>query len=99
MVVLGDFNDEITSADASENPFLNFIEDHENYWFADSEIAVGSALWWSYPSYPSHIDHILITNELVPMTDTTLVVKVSPCYPGYNSNISDHRPVGIRIAK
>lgn len=99
VVVLGDFNDEITSADASENPFLNFIEDHENYWFADSEIAAGSALWWSYPSYPSHIDHILITNELVPMTDTTLVVKVSPCYPGYNSNISDHRPVGIRIAK
>lgn len=99
VVVLGDFNDEIDSPSASENPFLNFLEDPEHYWFADMEIALGSGLWWSYPDYPSHIDHILVTNELVPLIDTTLVVKASPCYPKYDANISDHRPVGIRIKK
>lgn len=99
VVVLGDFNDEISSPHASENPFLNFIGDTQNYFFADMAIAAGSALWWSYPDMPSHIDHILVTNELAPLIDTTYVLKVSPCYPEYNRNISDHRPVGIRFAK
>jgi endonuclease/exonuclease/phosphatase family metal-dependent hydrolase len=65
--------------------------------FADMTIAKGSELWWSYPSWPSHIDHILITDELVPHVDTTMVVKASPCYPDYNDVLSDHRPVMIRI--
>lgn len=97
VVMLGDFNDEITSASASENPFLNFIQDPTDYTFADMTIAKGSQLWWSYPSWPSHIDHILVTNELAASIDTTLVIKVSPCYPEYEEVLSDHRPVGIRI--
>jgi endonuclease/exonuclease/phosphatase family metal-dependent hydrolase len=97
VVMLGDYNDEITSADAAENPFLNFIYDDANYAFADMTIARGSALWWSYPSWPSHIDHILVTNELASRVDTTMVIKASPCYPDYNDVLSDHRPVSIRI--
>jgi endonuclease/exonuclease/phosphatase family metal-dependent hydrolase len=98
VIVLGDFNDEITGTTSSTNPFLNFINDPDNYRFADMEIAKGSQLWWSYPSYPSHIDHILVTNELFANVDTTIVYKASPCYSDYNDIISDHRPVGIKLS-
>jgi endonuclease/exonuclease/phosphatase family metal-dependent hydrolase len=97
VVMLGDYNDEITSASSTENPFLNFIEDAQGYAFADMIIATGSQLWWSYPAWPSHIDHILVTDELFADIDTTMVIKASPCYPDYNEVLSDHRPVGIRI--
>ncbi|MDM8003921.1 MAG: endonuclease/exonuclease/phosphatase family protein [Bacteroidota bacterium] len=97
VVILGDYNDEISSASAEENPFINFIVDASGYRFADMAIAKGSQLWWSYPSWPSHIDHILVTDELFPAIDTTVVLKVSPCYPDYNEVLSDHRPLGIRI--
>jgi exonuclease III len=98
VIVCGDLNDEITGISSSENPFLNFIDDPADYRFADMSIAKGSQLWWSYPSYPSHIDHILITNELFSKVDTTLVYKASPCYSDYSQYISDHRPVGIKIS-
>ncbi len=97
VVMVGDYNDEITSTSAAENPFLNFIDDSEDYTFADMEIATGSPLWWSYPSWPSHIDHILVTDELAASIDTTAVIKASPCYPDYSEVLSDHRPVIIRI--
>lgn len=97
VIMLGDYNDEISSSSSNENPFLNFINDEADYAFADMSIAKGSALWWSYPSYPSHIDHILVTDEVMSEIDTTMVIKASPCYPQYNTNISDHRPVGVNI--
>ncbi len=97
VVILGDFNDEIASLNPLDNPFLNFISDTAGYLFADLAIARGSALWWSYPSYPSHIDHILVTNELASLIETTLVIKASPCYPDYNAHISDHRPVMMKL--
>jgi len=98
VVVLGDLNDEITDISIDENPFLNFINDPGDYRFADMTIAEGSILWWSYPSWPSHIDHILVTDELFSALDTTLVYKASPCYSDYSLNISDHRPVGIKLS-
>ena len=97
VIVLGDFNGTISSASPSENPFLNFIDDPVNYRFTDMEIAKGSPLWWSYPSYPSHIDHILVTNEIFSGIDTTEVLKASPCFPEYEAKISDHRPVELRM--
>jgi len=97
VIILGDLNDEITGTGSSENPFLNFINDPSDFLFADIDIAEGSQLWWSYPSYPSHIDHILITNELFSKVDTTIVYKAAPCYSDYSTYISDHRPVGIKL--
>jgi endonuclease/exonuclease/phosphatase family metal-dependent hydrolase len=97
IVVLGDFNDEISSDSESENPFLNFANDTVDYKFADMPIARGSPLWWSYPSFPSHIDHILVSGELATSIDTCFVVKASPCYPDYAANLSDHRPVEIQL--
>ncbi|HMT66029.1 MAG TPA: endonuclease/exonuclease/phosphatase family protein [Bacteroidales bacterium] len=95
VVMLGDYNDEIASGSATVNPFLNFINDDSSYRFADMEIALGSKLWWSYPSWPSHIDHILVTDELFESIDTTMVIKASTCYPDYEVVISDHRPLMI----
>ncbi len=97
VVILGDYNDEISANPPASDPFYIFVSDPSNFRFADMPIATGSQLWWSYPSWPSHIDHILVTNELFSRIDTTVVYKPEPCYPQYIDIISDHRPVGITL--
>jgi len=97
VIVLGDLNDEIDGTSYSSNVFWSFVNDPSRYRVADMEIAEGSALWWSYPSWPSHIDHIIVSNELFSMIDTTMVFKPDACYSDYPSIISDHRPVYLRL--
>ena len=98
VILLGDYNDEITS-DTDPTPFRNFIDDTVNYRFADWDIATGSASNWSYPSWPSHIDHILITNELFDKVVVTTTLKPEQCYSGYPSLVSDHRPVMLQLVR
>jgi endonuclease/exonuclease/phosphatase family metal-dependent hydrolase len=93
VIILGDYNDIISGESSATNVFYNLVSATQEYRFTDMQIAKGSLLWWSYPSWPSHIDHILVTNELFSRIDTTIVLKPDPCYPGYFDNISDHRPV------
>jgi hypothetical protein len=101
---LGDLNDRITDPNPN-NVFINFLNDPENYLFADMDIATGSSTNWSYPSWPSHLDHILITNELFDETQNgsyeikTLKIEqyLSNGWNEYEANVSDHRPVGIKI--
>jgi exonuclease III len=95
VIILGDFNDIISGENSDENQFYIFVSAPAEYRFTDMHIAKGSLLWWSYPSWPSHIDHILVTNELFQRIDTTVVLKAEPCYPGFFQNISDHRPVEL----
>ena len=95
VLILDDLNDEIDGTTEQTNVFWDFVNDTENYMVADLEIAKGSPLWWSYPSWPSHIDHIIISDELVPDLDTTIVIKADPCFSDYPSLISDHRPVSV----
>ncbi len=92
-ILLGDFNDEI---DDANNPFTNFIDDNANYRFADMEIAKGSSEFWSYPSYGpegSHIDHILISNELFDLEIETKTLTLDNCISRYEYNVSDHLPI------
>jgi endonuclease/exonuclease/phosphatase family metal-dependent hydrolase len=103
VVVLGDMNDELDDI-TSNNVFQMFIDDEDNYRFDDMDIALGDDSNWSYPSYPSHLDHILITNELFNIADhaasVTEVIKVDELFSNwdaYYSNISDHRPMGIKL--
>lgn len=91
VVVLGDYNDRI-SASGSQT-FYTFVGDAANYRFADMHIATGSTTWYSYPSWPSHLDHILVTNELFSAIDTVMVYRPEICVPEYRSVVSDHRPV------
>ena len=66
----------------------------------DLAIAEGPLSNWSYPTYPSHIDHIIITNELFNnhiSTSTILIENALPDLSDYNNYISDHRPMGISL--
>ena len=104
MILLGDFNDELMDPDSS-NVFDIFIKDDGNYQFVDMGIAFGSSTNWSYPGFPSHLDHILITNELFDEFDNTLstvqIIHVEDYFEGgwneYVNFISDHRPVGLKL--
>ena len=104
VIILGDLNDELQE-DASENVFQNFINDSTNYKFIDLDIAFGSSTNWSYPGWPSHLDHILITNELFDEFEASNAkvetIHVEDYFDGgwneYDNFVSDHRPVGLRL--
>lgn len=89
VIVLGDFNDEIEGV---SSPFQNFIDD-ANYTFADAEIGLGPEANWSYPSWPSHIDHILISDELFDKVNGVQTLLLEQCIINYSTTVSDHRPV------
>ena len=77
-----------------------------NYKFVDLEIAHGNSIDWSFPDWPSHIDHIIISNELFSIFDYEhshcTTIKIDEFMDGgfyeYDQNISDHRPVGLKLA-
>jgi len=104
VIVIGDLNDEITDAE-DENVFWNFISQENSYKFIDMDIANGSSADFSYPTWPSQIDHILITAELFDEyeseTSTVQVIRVDDYlengWSEYDQNISDHRPVAWRF--
>lgn len=104
VILLGDLNDLIAEP-ASSNVFTPFLNSPDEYIFADMGLATGPSSGWSYPSWPSHIDHILISNELInDFWNTNTVVEsidiathMSGGWNSYYSNISDHRPVAMRI--
>ena len=104
VILVGDLNDELSDPE-STNVFINFNNDAENYLFVDKNIAVGSSTNWSYPGWPSHLDHILITNELFDEFANTessvetirVEEKLDEGWSEYENYISDHRPVGLRL--
>ena len=104
VIILGDLNDELQE-DASDNVFQNFINDSTNYKFIDLDIAFGSSTNWSYPGWPSHLDHILITNELFDEFEASgakvETIHIENYFDGgwneYENFVSDHRPVGLSL--
>jgi endonuclease/exonuclease/phosphatase family metal-dependent hydrolase len=104
VIILGDLNDILTDI-RSDNVFQMFLDDPTNYLFADLAIAQGSSTVWSFPGWPSHLDHILITNELItdfsnPSSEIKTIMVDDYLAGGlaeYDLNISDHRPLGLKI--
>ena len=104
VILVGDLNDELTDEE-SVNVFQNFIIDSTNYKFVDMDIAYSSSSNWSYPSWPSHLDHILITNELFDEFEnegsSVQTIRLEEYFDNgwteYENYISDHRPVGLRL--
>ncbi len=104
VLVMGDLNDELTDRPV-DNVFAAFLNDENHYLFADMEIAEGSSSGWSFPNWPSHLDHILITNELFEIynnpSSSCEVIKLEEYFYGgfteYDEKVSDHRPVGIKL--
>jgi len=101
--VVGDMNDELTNS-YSNNVFRVFIDDPEKYDFVDMGIAEGSSTNWSYPTWPSHLDHILITDELFDEyenpgsgVECIRLDDYFSSWSAYDNNVSDHRPVGVKI--
>jgi endonuclease/exonuclease/phosphatase family metal-dependent hydrolase len=103
VILLGDLNDNL--CDASENNvFREILQDSLNYRFTDYEIASGNSSDWSYPTWPSHLDHILITNELFGAFEhrgseirTLKLDEYFSSWWGYDQNLSDHRPVALKL--
>ena len=104
VIILGDLNDLLTD-EAPNNVFQMYLDDSANFAFADMKIANGNATNWSYPNWPSHLDHILVTNELFPLINTNATnvstIRLDDYFSGgfnsYDYHVSDHRPVGIKL--
>ncbi|MAX30450.1 MAG: hypothetical protein CMG14_06195 [Candidatus Marinimicrobia bacterium] len=101
VIILGDLNDELND-NPNDNVFQMILDDSENYFFTDMDIAQGNSNGWSYPSWPSHLDHILITNELFDNNLYVEVIRIDDFMDGgfsqYDQNISDHRPVALKLS-
>ena len=96
-----DFNDDIAESN-SNNVFLDFINDSNSYYFADMSIANGPSSDWSFPTWPSHLDHILISNEFFNIFSdenifTYKIDEYMNSWQQYDNYISDHRPVAINL--
>ena len=103
VIITGDLNDLIQ--ESGSNVFEVFIEDSANYFMSDMVIAEGSQQYWSYPNWPSHLDHFIITSEFEnDINDPaynieTLLIEdyLANGFSEYESNMSDHRPVAIQF--
>ena len=104
VIIVGDLNDNLS--DDSQNNVFQMILDDDQYLFADLDISDGNNSEWSFPTWPSHLDHILITNEIFTdfeKTDSDIqTIKVDEYLTGgwleYEENISDHRPVALKLS-
>ena len=102
--ILGDFNDELTD-NIDNNVFANFLGDPEQWRAADLPIAEGPSSGWSFPGWPSHLDHILIDQTLFGAADAVdAEVHMIPLYSflprgwlQYDEEISDHLPVVLKL--
>lgn len=98
VLLLGDYNDQFHEP-LETNVFTAFLSS-DNFAFADYEMSLNTADF-SYPNWPSHLDHIIINHNLF----ETFAKPLSKCYTikydkminDYFSNVSDHRPVIIEL--
>ena len=103
LLLLGDLNDNIVEA-APHNVFQSLLDAPLQYRFADQAIAEGAYTEWSFPYWPSHLDHILLTAPLFDALElsTVFTIKLDQYleegWYEYDKNISDHRPVGLCLA-
>ena len=94
IIILGDFNDEIT--DQQNNNSLWPLISNNSINFTTASIA-NIDEYATYPSWPSFIDHIAVTNGIYDQAtnETIKTIRVDDYtgYSFYHNNISDHRPV------
>ena len=80
------------------NVFTPLLEDRDSYLFVDEDFGIEN---YSYPSYPSHIDHILISNELFYYYNSqyteTYTIQLDNEVQFYFSQVSDHLPVYLKL--
>ncbi len=104
VIVLGDMNDQIAEP-PEYNVFQVFLDKPAEYSFADMHIALNPSYnTVSYPPSLSHIDHIMVTNELYYALDhqnsECRVIRIDEyvgSWQNYANQISDHRPLGVKL--
>ncbi len=104
VILLGDLNDLLTDA-SPNNVFEMFLVDTARYLFADYGIAAGPVSQWSFPNWPSHLDHILINQPLFSAfaqagsgVETLRIDDyMAGGFSNYDYYISDHRPVAMKL--
>ena len=98
-IVVGDWNDDISDS-YNQNSFNIFLEDNDNYRYVTYDNAhSNSNIYDSFPSYPSFIDHIMISADLFEKEGSGDVqtIRLGDYISGYDEIISDHRPVVWRF--
>jgi hypothetical protein len=94
IIILGDYNDEITDPQSSNSlwPLVN----SNSVEFVTASIA-NIDYYDSYPSWPSFIDHISVSqqlfDEMVGSSIKTIRIDDYTGYTNFQNNFSDHRPV------
>lgn len=90
-IIVGDFNTVIDPYEDSDMQV--FLDQNANYQFSDIEIAKNPDANWSYPSWPSQIDHVLLKKPLFEDMNQTMTITLDDCSSSYYNVVSDHRPV------
>lgn len=98
IIVLGDYNDDLDDPD-NDNSLLNLLNEDSMYFVNLDLTADPTDYYDSYPSWPSFLDHILITSGLFQFIDEgeATTFRHDDNIMGYLADISDHRPVGWRF--
>ena len=103
VILTGDLNDNLDD-NLQNNVFQTVLNDNLDYLFVDMPIAQGSSLNWSYPSWPSHLDHMLINNPIFDdfqnSNSYVSVIRIDDYMGGWNNydnNVTDHRPIALKL--
>ena len=97
IVVIGDWNDELQDTGIYQS-FNSFIDDKINFLFVTEKI-VNDPKQQSYPTWPSFLDHILISSGYFDIFQEAGVIRsvnIDEWIGGwskYENLISDHRPI------
>jgi endonuclease/exonuclease/phosphatase family metal-dependent hydrolase len=99
LVVLGDFNQHLKNNRDNTNMYFPFM-DEITYDVTTLDV-ISNPDDWSYPSgkWKSHLDQIIVSNEFVTTNRQTKTLAIDVCDENYLTEISDHRPVFVRITK
>lgn len=98
VILLGDFNDQFHEPSLT-NVFPAFLN-NEDFLFADYDMSL-DPIDFSYPNWPSHLDHIIINKNLLESFGRPLsacyTIKYDKIISNYFSIVSDHRPVILKL--
>jgi len=98
IIVLGDWNDDLV--DTPPYDAFTVLLNNSNINFVTLPLAQDPSNYYdSYPSWPSFLDHILITAGLFDdnIAGEVTTFRLDDYITNYSSIISDHRPVGWRF--
>ena len=102
-IILGDLNDLIED-NIYDNVFISIINDSLNWKIVDDHIPNQITNNWSFPNWPSHLDHIILSKSLLPLINDQQIdvktIRVDNYFQNfyqYDNTISDHLPVGLRL--